>query len=40
MNAQTTNETLALLKAAQGMPNSELAKAWTQSGSAVSGIRL
>ena len=38
MNAQTTAETLALVKAAQGAPNSELAKAWTQSGSAVSGI--
>jgi hypothetical protein len=38
MNAQTTAETLALVKAAQGTPDSELAKAWTQSGSAVSGI--
>lgn len=38
MNAQTTAETLALVKAAQGAPNSELAKAWTQSGSATSGI--
>lgn len=38
MNAQTTQETLELLKAAQGMPNSELAKAWTQSNSAISGI--
>jgi hypothetical protein len=38
MNAQTTAETLALIKSAQGSPNSELAKAWTQSGSAVSGI--
>jgi len=38
MNAQTTAETLALLKAAQGSPNDELRKAWTQSGSAVSGI--
>lgn len=38
MNAQTTAETLALLKAAQGQPNSELAKAWTQSNSAISGI--
>jgi hypothetical protein len=38
MNAQTTAETLALVKAAQGMPDSELAKSWTQSGSAVSGI--
>lgn len=38
MNAQVTAETLALLKLAQGTPNAELAKAWTQSGSAVSGI--
>lgn len=38
MNAQTSAETLALLKAAQGKPDSELAKAWTQSGSATSGI--
>jgi len=35
---QTTAETLELLKAAQGLPNDELLKAWTQSGSAVSGI--
>jgi hypothetical protein len=38
MNAQTTAETLALVKAAQGAPNSELAKAWTQSATSTSGI--
>ena len=38
MGNQTTAETLALLKAAQGTPDNELVKAWTQSGSAVSGI--
>jgi len=38
MNANVSQETLALVKAAQGLPNSELAKAWTQSGSAISGI--
>jgi hypothetical protein len=38
MNAQTTQETLALMKAAQQSPNSELAKAWTQSNSAIGGI--
>jgi hypothetical protein len=38
MNAQTTQETLALVKAAQGAPDSELMKAWVQSGSAISGI--
>ena len=38
MNSQTTAETIALLKAAQGEPNDELRKAWTQSGSAISGI--
>jgi hypothetical protein len=38
MNAQTTQETLALVKAAHGTPDGELAKAWTQSGSATSGI--
>lgn len=38
MNAQTTAETLALVKAAHGAPNSELAKAWSQSNSAISGI--
>lgn len=36
--AQLSAETLALVKAAQGIPNAELAKAWTQSASAVSGI--
>lgn len=38
MNAQTSAETLALLKASQGRPDNELLKAWTQSNSAVSGI--
>lgn len=38
MNAQTTAETLALVKAAHGAPDSALAKAWTQSATAVSGI--
>ena len=38
MNAQTSAETIALLKAAQGAPDGELAKAWTQSNSAISGI--
>jgi hypothetical protein len=38
MNAQTTAETLALVKAAQGQPDSELAKAWSQGTNAVSGI--
>lgn len=38
MNAQTTAETLALVKAAQGNPDSALAKAWTQSATATSGI--
>lgn len=37
MNASVTAETLALVKAAQGNPNDELAKAWSQ-GSATSGI--
>ena len=32
------NATLDLIKASQQTPNAELAKAWTQSGSAVSGI--
>lgn len=38
MNQQTTAETIALLKAAQGAPDDELRKSWTQSASAVSGI--
>lgn len=38
MNQATAQETLALMKAAQAAPNSELAKAWTQSGSATQGI--
>lgn len=36
--AQTTAESLALMKAAQAAPDASLAKAWTQSGSAVQGI--
>ena len=36
--AQTTAESLELMKAAQAAPNNELAKAWTQSGSAIQGI--
>ena len=35
---QQANETLALIKAAQGTPDEVLAKAWTQSGSATTGI--
>lgn len=38
MNAQTTAETLALVKAARAAPDSELAKAWSQASSAISGI--
>lgn len=38
MNAQTSEETLALVKAAMGKPDSELAKAWVQGTNAVSGI--
>jgi hypothetical protein len=38
MSTQTIQETIELLKAAQGRPDSELTKAWTQSASAVSGI--
>ena len=38
MNAQTTAETLALVKAAQGSPDAALLKAWTQSASAITGI--
>ena len=38
MNAQVSAETLAAVKAAMGTPDSALAKAWTQSASAVSGI--
>jgi hypothetical protein len=38
MSNQTTQETLDLLKAARSAPSAELAKAWSQSGSAVSGI--
>jgi hypothetical protein len=37
-NVANTAETLALFKAAQGNPDSELTKAWTQANSAVSGI--
>lgn len=38
MEAGKTQETLDLFKAAQGKPSAELAKSWTQSGSATSGI--
>lgn len=38
MNAATTAETLALVKAAMGNPDESLRKAWTQSASAISGI--
>lgn len=38
MNQATSAETLALMKASQAAPNLELAKAWTQSGSATTGI--
>lgn len=38
MNAQTSAETLALIKAAQQTPDPALMKAWTQAGSATSGI--
>jgi hypothetical protein len=38
MNAQVSAETLAAVKAAMGNPDSALAKAWTQSASAISGI--
>lgn len=33
-----TNETLELIKQSRGAPSAELLKAWTQSGSAISGI--
>lgn len=36
--ANAAAESLALMKAAQAAPNGELAKAWTQSGSAIQGI--
>lgn len=38
MNAQTTAETLALIKASQQSPDGALAKAWTQGASATTGI--
>ena len=38
MNAQTAEETLALMKASRGAPSEELAKAWLQGASATSGI--
>lgn len=38
MDSQTTQQTLDLLKQARSAPDLELAKAWTQSGSAVTGI--
>jgi hypothetical protein len=37
-NVAATNETLALFKAAMSAPNGEIAKAWTQSATATSGI--
>lgn len=36
--SQISKETLDLIRAARGVPDPDLAKAWTQSGSAVSGI--
>lgn len=38
MQGQTTQDTLDLVRAAQKLPNGDLAKAFTQSGSATSGI--
>lgn len=38
MNSQTTQDTLELVKKAQQNPDGALAKAWTQSGSATSGL--
>lgn len=38
MGKDTTAETLALMKAAQANPDAALTKAWTQSGSATTGI--
>lgn len=38
MNAVVSKETLELVKLAMGAPSAELAKAWTQSASATSGI--
>lgn len=38
MDPKLSAETLKLVKDAQAAPNAELAKAWTQSGSAVQGI--
>ncbi len=38
MNPNVSQETLELIKTAMRDPNSELAKAWAQSGSAISGI--
>lgn len=38
MNTRVTQETLDAVRAAQKSPSNELAKAWTQSGSATSGI--
>ncbi len=38
MDANTTRETLALIKQSQTQPNAELAKTWTQSGNAIQGI--
>jgi hypothetical protein len=38
MQGNITQDTIELLKAAMQDPNSELAKAWTQAGSAISGL--
>lgn len=38
MDGNATQETLELIKSSQKTPNAELAKAWTQSGSATTGI--
>lgn len=38
MQGNLTQETIELIKAAMQDPNSELAKAWTQSGSAITGL--
>lgn len=38
MDSNVTKETLELIKQAMGAPNADLAKAWTQSASAISGI--
>jgi len=38
MSGNTTQETLDLIKSSQQTPNADLAKAWTQSGTATTGI--